>query len=230
MPLPEDLRRRLSHPSPRVRARAVHALSGVSDVEAIPALHRALEDASAMVRASAALVLGLREAKEGGQRLAQHLRYDRSVRVRIACAAALSWIGTPAALRALADAIGDPDGRVVESACATLARTGDTNWVPTLLQALRHKAWRARLRACEALIYLDWLRPEVLSTLEQLAMQPEADVYERLLHVERSIHAGSPPSPLDGFFGAYSVRELIGLLRDRLASRDDVVGHGAEPP
>lgn len=228
MHLPEDLRRRLSHPSPRVRARAVHTLAGVHGVEAAQAVRWALEDASPIVRASAALVLGLREANEAVQQLAQHLQYDTSVRVRIACAAALSWIGTPHAIRALADATGDPEGRVVEIACVALARTGDTHWEPVFLKALRHKAWLVRLRACEALIYLGCLRPEVLATLQHLAKQPEADAYERLLHIQKDVNAVSPSSPLDEFWGAYSVGELIDLFKDRLTSRGDVVGPGVE--
>jgi HEAT repeat protein len=222
MHLPEELRKRLSHPSPRVRARAVHALAGVHGAEAAQAVRWALEDASPIVRAGAALVLGLREASEAVQQLAQHLRYDTSVRVRIACAAALGWIGTPPALRALVDATGDPEGRVVEIACVALAKTGDAKWEPVFLKVLRHKAWRARLRACEALIYLGCLRPEVLATLQHLAKQPEADAYERLLHIQKGVNAVSPPSPLDEFWSAYSVRELIDLFNDRLTSRGDL--------
>ncbi|HEX9886859.1 MAG TPA: peptidylprolyl isomerase [Longimicrobiales bacterium] len=108
-----SLARLLSHPRPRVRARAAYALGSVQDASAVPRLVRALEDPVAAVRTDAAFALGqisdsALSASASGPALARALTEETDPASRRAMIEALGKIGGLSQIDRLARVV-DPD-------------------------------------------------------------------------------------------------------------------------
>jgi len=96
-------------PDPFVRAAAATALGNVGSADDLPALVRALEDESQVVRWDVAKALDRVVGPLALTPLSAHARKDRSIDVRIACTRALRKHRRPEAVLALADMMDDPD-------------------------------------------------------------------------------------------------------------------------
>lgn len=212
MSLPRTVVARLSHIDPRVRAQAVDTLGRMRTPWATEAILGMFDDQSPIVRSMVALTLGMLEANIALPLLVAHLLHDPASRVRIACAAALSWMPSPESLYALSQCLSDHDERVVEIACVALGRSGNKAWVPHLRKALGHPSWYARFRACEALIAQGVIDKSVLRTLQELSSEPEADLYSMSVRKQREVASTNEGAP-DDFFGRYTTDELIRLVQ-----------------
>lgn len=98
----EHFRRTIEHADARVRRETVQALSKVGGDEAVPLLAKALNDAEAPLRASAALGLGLTKLPAAAGPLLTRLAAEEDGEVELEIVRALGRIGDPRAVEPLA--------------------------------------------------------------------------------------------------------------------------------
>jgi HEAT repeat protein len=146
------LREMLSDPEPAVRAVALVGLAGSSTAGAEREILGALRDNAPQVRAAAARALALRPVAGAEGPLADLVRRDPSVDVRLHAAGALSRHPGPAADEALAAAVDDANDGVRLRAIGALSSEGLRLALGSLAaRALGDVSWEVRAGAVRAL-------------------------------------------------------------------------------
>lgn len=112
------------------------------------------------------------------QQLVHGLLNDSSDRNRLACAIELMKVQEPEVKQAYIQALNDSFEKVVQVACFQLSYRGGIDTVEALYQVLTHRSWHVRLEVCKALIVLKAVDQRVVSTLEQMAHEPETSEYD----------------------------------------------------
>ena len=142
----------------------------------VEALLIAIDDSSSRVRAWAALMLRHPTTPEAQAALLRHLREDPNEQVRMMCVASLdSTPYSPEKVDGFIDALQDPHYQVVFPACQFLGKLGDPKAIEPLRAVLSNPSWNVRFEACEALVRLRAVDLPLVSLLERLNRQPEAD-------------------------------------------------------
>lgn len=161
----------------------------------VEALLAAIDDPSVRVRRYAALMLGHPTAPEAQASLLRHLREDPVENVRTICAMSLdSSPNTPQKVQGFMDALRDANHRVVSPACKSLGKLGDPRAVEPLRAVLSHPCWNVRFKACEALVRLQAADLRLVSLLEELNQQAEADIYNESVHKRNELSAEFMPT------------------------------------
>ena len=153
----------------------------------MPALIRALDDPSALLRANATAVLGSMGDPDG-LRAVTRMRSDDDADVRLTALYALGEMAGEGAVQPLLDALGSTDTATRAAAVAMLASTGEPRGVPALMGALADPAPRVRYEAILGLASL--ALPDVAQVLDDLLDDP--DVLVRSAAAEAML-----PSPAD---------------------------------
>lgn len=164
---------------PEVREAVVRALGDLGDARATQALLLAVRDDVPEVRVEALAALGRLRAEEATSTIAP-LSLERNAAVRGAALAALGRIGSPAAVRALVDALGahdDASAGLGRSAVRDALVTAGDAAAPELTALLARAASPAALAS--AAIVLGDLRakasaPAIVSALRKGALPPPA--------------------------------------------------------
>ncbi|HEU4394172.1 MAG TPA: HEAT repeat domain-containing protein [Planctomycetota bacterium] len=153
--LPDDLRRRLEDPDPKVRSEGLKLLRGKVDEAAARAVVPFLDDPDAYCRDYAAVMLLPKPADAAGTAwILERAPRASTPAGRLAAADALAAIGGPAAAPGLARLLGDRDARVRTTALDGLARTGlpaDPTLAARCRAAIRDPDPGVRAAALEAL-------------------------------------------------------------------------------
>jgi HEAT repeat protein len=168
----------LQDPNPNVRSRGVGRLQRLGGSRAVEALIGAMDDLEQGIRSGAAMALMDLEALEAVPVLIEHLLQDQSHRVQSVCAVCLGRFKDERAVHGLMQALGDPEPSVLELASASLGTIGDDRAVQSLLPLLDHPQWKVRANAAWALIRLKASEERLVSALEQLAREPEAEEHD----------------------------------------------------
>ncbi|HEU4404227.1 MAG TPA: hypothetical protein VFS43_02890 [Polyangiaceae bacterium] len=214
-------RRLLARGSEPVRVAAAHALFASGELEA---LRPALSDASAAVRAHAALLLSSRGEGGGPEGLGELLSLGGEAGLvgRLALLDAIALSGDARWSGVLSTLLRDEDGRVVAQAARAMARVGDARFVADLLPRLAVRDGRDAVR--DALAQLG--RP-ALEALERAVHDPATPPRVRL-HIPRTIaRFGTQRAadflagllPLEGFT-PFHYKTVLGL--ERLARSREV--------
>jgi hypothetical protein len=176
--------------------RADHSLTGHAGAEAehaasidvwqdsriVAALLVAMDDPVGNVRCRAPLLLGHVKTASAQEAIIRHLRSDPADSVRLMCVMGIGWTAdTPQKVSALTDALQDSQPNVVFIACSKLGKIGDSQAVSPLRAVLVHPAWKVRFNACEALVRLQAVDETIVTVLEELSVQPEAEEHNKMV-------------------------------------------------
>ncbi|MDQ7780287.1 MAG: HEAT repeat domain-containing protein [Planctomycetota bacterium] len=143
--------RELASPLPDVRREALLTLSE-SGVDSAPIIVQYLvADEDALVRATAAVIIGDFNWREGVPQLVRAVQEDPSPIVRTDACEALGKIQDVQSGPALAVALRDPNEGVRRAAASALAKVGERATIPALVNALEDEDYGVRLAACAAL-------------------------------------------------------------------------------
>jgi HEAT repeat protein len=142
------------------------------------AFEMALSDPDARVRSGAVLRLGRLGAQQALPALAKHLLHDESGTVRALCAWRLLELGGEGVADALLQALADSVPGVLMAASMGAAKVGDGRAIPPLRHLLDHPDRNVRHVASRALLTLRAVDQRVVSTLEELAQDPEAEEHD----------------------------------------------------
>lgn len=176
----------LANPNELVRRTGVNRLRDFPGPEALVLLRAALEDSSAHVRATAVLALESEHTKEVIPDLIRHLSDDPSDYVRAICAFTLMWVQDLRTFEPLVDALKSDDSRLRSAATTALGRLGDQRAIPPLMEVLNDPQWTIRCGAAWALLDLRAADERLVTAIEQLAQQPEAEDWN--LCAAESVH------------------------------------------
>jgi hypothetical protein len=110
--------------------------------------------------------------------LAGHLVHNADPEVRLSCAIVLMSSPAPTVTLAYRNALADTYEKVVQIACLELAHRGGSENTAALFRTLTHSSWRVRLEACKGLIIQGKADQRVVSALEAMQLDPEADSYD----------------------------------------------------
>lgn len=122
-------------------------------------------------------LLPLRESPDVVNIFCDLLRNDPSDKMRLCCAIGLMRTKTIQVRDTYIQALKDKNEKVAMIACAQLGfRDGKESSV-ALFGTLSHPSWRIRLEACKSLITLKAADKRVVFSLEKMAQEQEAKVY-----------------------------------------------------
>ena len=180
----------------------LHSLSQLRDrapVETLSALISLLNSPEQELRRRAAGSLSMfrDHVEPKADILVDHLLGNTDPRVRLSCAIALMTVGTLSVTQAYVQALGDSSDRVVKIACVELRFRKGVDSTTPLMRILGHPSWSVRLEACKALIQQKTADQRVVSTLEQMAKEPEAIEYDaaddEMERTEKEQFGSEPP-------------------------------------
>jgi hypothetical protein len=163
------------------RRRELTALRHQAPVEALDAIIILLGSPEQEVRRRAGKSLSIfREYLESGvQGLVEHLVQNADAHVRLSCAIKLMDNPTKPVTLAYRRALEDPFDKVAQIACLEVGHRGGVGSTEALMRTLDRSSWRVRLEACKALITQGTADERVVTTLEAMAQEPEARVYDK---------------------------------------------------
>ncbi len=160
--------RELASPLPDVRREALLSLAERGEAAAPIVVQYLAKDEDALVRATAAVILGDLRWREAVPHLSRAVREDESSIVRADACTALARISDASAAPAVAVALRDMNEDVRRAAAHALGRLGERATIPALIAALDDKEYGVRLAARSSLETItgqtlspnreDWLR------------------------------------------------------------------------
>lgn|ERR1035441_4099312 len=110
--------------------------------------------------------------------LIEKLLHNPNPSVRLSCGIKLMKdLSAPVTL-AYRCALEDASDKVVQLSCMELGWRGGVENTEALLRVLNHKSWHVRLGACKALITQGVTDHRITNTIEALAQEPEAAIYD----------------------------------------------------
>jgi hypothetical protein len=113
-----------------------------------------------------------------GQALVEHLVQNADSHIRLSCAIKLMDNPSTPVTLAYRRALEDPFDKVAQVACLEVGHRGGVGSTEALMRTLDRNSWRVRLEACKALITQGTADGRVVATLEAMAQEPEARVYD----------------------------------------------------
>jgi len=150
-----------------VRAMAAEALGNMRSREGVPSLVKALGDENRNVRAGVIVAFGYIRDKNSVQPLAEYLKKETDLGLRLSAINVLGVIGSHEAAPALMEALEDKNPRLSSVAAQSLGRMRYSQALKPLLKlASKSKDESLRLAAIKALGEIG--NPEAVKTLENL--------------------------------------------------------------
>jgi HEAT repeat protein len=197
--------------------RTVHA----DEEERQKAFEMALDAPDAKVRSRAVLRFGHEGVRQALPALTQHLLHDESDHVRAICAWRLLELGGEGVVDALLQALADSVPGVLMAASMGAAKMGDLRAIPPLRRLLDHPERNVRYVASRALLTLKAVDQRVVSTLEELAQDPEAEEHDLEVDEWNCDQGGQEGSDEEGgeseFWPHLKMHELVEQARNLLA-------------
>lgn len=222
--------RALSDEDPFVRALAAEVLGAVGDRTSVRPLIKALADKEATVRDKATWALGLLSDPDGAAAVAEMMRGDPSLEVRVTATTALGRMGCRASVEPLIESLQGEPARLREAAARALGGMGKmlasgvrgqiccTKTGEALMAALNDKETAVRVAAIDALGALKEAR--AVDLLAPLAADPQtgppairAISLVGTNHARRALEKLAKAGPGDAVGTA--AREALGQMRDR---------------
>ena len=172
----------LNHEDPARRIRELTAPREQAPLDVLDALISFLGSPEQEIRRRAAKSLNLFRGHPGwesrAQALAEHLVQNADAHIRLSCAIKLMDNSSALVTLAYRRALEDPFDKVAQLACLEVGHRGGPGSTEALMRALGRSSWRVRLEACKALISQGTADGRVVATLEAMAQEPEAGVYD----------------------------------------------------
>ncbi len=184
------------------RLQTLRTLSEKNAASTTSALLDALEGTDKQLHSRSAWALSLlplKKSPEVANALVSHLQNDPDTGVRLCCAIGLMSNEAPEVRDAYIHAVTDENEKVAQIALGQLGFRGGAEATTALFNTLSNPSWRVRLEACKSLITLKAADKRVVSTLEKMAQEPEAKVYDKELdefdEINKQVHSEMPDEP-----------------------------------